>query len=120
MDAYTYVYEMWKKKQSAVMWFIRRVKCWEYRQHPSIVRVTRPTHSDKARRLSYKAKQGRDAQRDPQRPARELDLQGRCGLISAGKKGCGLRGKGTRNRKARPSKRATWKRNQTMSLRRYR
>jgi large subunit ribosomal protein L15e len=34
------------------------VRCWEYRQHPSIVRVTRPTRPDKARRLGYKAKQG--------------------------------------------------------------
>ncbi|KAF2313110.1 hypothetical protein GH714_009302 [Hevea brasiliensis] len=30
----------------------------EYRQHPSIVRVTHPTRPDKARRLGYKAKQG--------------------------------------------------------------
>ncbi|CAN1145625.1 60S ribosomal protein L15, partial [Linum perenne] len=32
-------------------------ECWEYRQHPSIVRVTHPTRLDKARRLGYKAKQ---------------------------------------------------------------
>ena len=42
------------------------------------------------------------------------------GLTSAGKKFRGLRGKGHRNHKARPSRRATWKRNQTVSLRRYR
>ncbi|CAL9104015.1 unnamed protein product [Musa textilis] len=42
------------------------------------------------------------------------------GLTSAGKKYRGLRGKGHPHHKARPSRRATWKRNQTLSLRRYR
>lgn len=42
------------------------------------------------------------------------------GLTSAGKKYRGLRGKGHRHHKARPSRRATWKRNNTLSLRRYR
>lgn len=42
------------------------------------------------------------------------------GLTSAGKKYRGLRGKGHLNHKARPSRRATWKRNNTLSLRRYR
>ncbi|XP_073111796.1 large ribosomal subunit protein eL15y isoform X2 [Elaeis guineensis] len=42
------------------------------------------------------------------------------GLTSAGKKYRGLRGKGHLHHKARPSRRATWKRNQTLSLRRYR
>lgn len=49
--------ELWRKKQSDVMRFLQRVRCWEYRQHPSIVRVTHPTRPDKARRLGYKAKQ---------------------------------------------------------------
>ncbi|KAF4387973.1 hypothetical protein F8388_005590 [Cannabis sativa] len=39
-----------------VMRFLQRVRCWECCQHPSIVRVTRPTRPDKARRLGYKAK----------------------------------------------------------------
>ncbi|RRT72660.1 hypothetical protein B296_00009444 [Ensete ventricosum] len=52
-----YVSELWRKKQSDVMRFLQRVRCWEYRQLPSIVRVTRPTRPDKARRLGYKAKQ---------------------------------------------------------------
>ncbi|KAL0352161.1 UNVERIFIED_CONTAM: 60S ribosomal protein L15 [Sesamum calycinum] len=37
MGAYTYVSELWKKKQSDVMRFLLRVRCWEYRQvchHP--------------------------------------------------------------------------------------
>ncbi|CAA3008736.1 60S ribosomal L15 [Olea europaea subsp. europaea] len=42
------------------------------------------------------------------------------GLTSAGKKYRGLRGKGQLNHKARPSRRASWKKNQTLSLRRYR
>lgn len=42
------------------------------------------------------------------------------GLTSAGKKYRGLRGKGHSHHKARPSRRATWKRNNSLSLRRYR
>jgi len=50
--------ELYKKKQSDVMRFLLRVRCWEYRQLPSLCRVPRPTRPDKARRLGYKAKQG--------------------------------------------------------------
>ncbi|KAI3892244.1 hypothetical protein MKW92_044905 [Papaver armeniacum] len=38
-----YVSELWRKKQSDLMRFLQRMRCWEYRQHPSIWRVTRPT-----------------------------------------------------------------------------
>ena len=38
--------------------FLQRVRVWEYRQLPSVCRVSRPTRPDKARRLGYKAKQG--------------------------------------------------------------
>ncbi|WMV20763.1 hypothetical protein MTR67_014148, partial [Solanum verrucosum] len=38
------------------------------------------------------------------------------GLTSAGKKYRGLRGRGHLHHKARPSRRTTWKRNQTLSL----
>ncbi|KAK2361466.1 60S ribosomal protein L15-1 [Trifolium repens] len=58
MGAYKYISELWRKKQSDVMRFMQRVRCWEYRQQSSIVRLTRPTRPDKARRLGYKAKQG--------------------------------------------------------------
>jgi len=58
MGAYKYLEELYKKKQSDVLRFLLRVRCWEYRQLPSIVRITRPTRPDKARRLGYKAKQG--------------------------------------------------------------
>ncbi|KAG6423879.1 hypothetical protein SASPL_114284 [Salvia splendens] len=201
MGAYTYVSELWKKKQSDVMRFLLRVRCWEYRQLPAVVRVTRP---DKASRLGYKAKQGyviyrvhmrRGGRKRPvskgivygkptnqgvtqlkfqrskqsvaeERAGRKLDglrvlssywinedstykyfevilidpahttirndprINWICnpvhkhrelrGLTSAGKKYRGLRGRGHLHHKARPSRRATWKRNQILSLRRYR
>ena len=53
-----YVEELWKKKQSDVLRFLLRVRCWEYRQLPGILRLTGPSRPDKARRLGYKAKQG--------------------------------------------------------------
>jgi hypothetical protein len=57
LGAYKYVEELWRKKQSDVLRFLLRVRCWEYRQLPGIVRITRPTRPDKARRLGFKAKQ---------------------------------------------------------------
>ena len=42
------------------------------------------------------------------------------GLTSAGKKYRGLRGKGSRYTKNAPSKRATWLKHNSPSLRRYR
>ena len=53
-----YVEELWKKKQSDVLRFLLRVRCWEYRQLPGIIRLTGPSRPDKARMLGYKAKQG--------------------------------------------------------------
>jgi len=58
MGAYKYLEEIWRKKQSDAMRFLRRVRSWEYRQLPTICRVTRSTRPDKARRLGYKKKQG--------------------------------------------------------------
>ncbi|CAL5083003.1 unnamed protein product [Urochloa decumbens] len=234
MGAYKYVSELWRRKQSDVMRFVQRVRCWEYRQQPAIVRLTRPTRPDKARRLGFKAKQGyvvyrvrvrRGGRKRPvpkgivygkpkhqgitqlkfqrnkrsvaeERAGRKLgglrvlnsywvnevlkfpgtkilSCESHClvvtpslelitkqqdstykyfeiilvdvahtairndprinwlckdvhkhrelrGLTSAGKKYRGLRGKGNTHHKNRPSRRATWKRNQTLSLRRYR
>lgn len=186
------------------MRFLQRVRCWEYRQQPSIVRLTRPTRPDKARRLGYKAKQGyvvyrvrvrRGGRKRPvpkgivygkptnqgvtqlkfQRSKRSVaeERAGRklgglrvlnsywvnedstykyyeiilvdvahtairndprinwlcnpvhkhrelTGKTSAGKHNRGLVGKGHRHHKARPSRRATWKKNNSLSLRRYR
>ncbi|RDA87921.1 hypothetical protein CP532_1668 [Ophiocordyceps camponoti-leonardi (nom. inval.)] len=58
MGALKYVEELQKKKQSDVMRFLLRVRCWELRQLNVIHRASRPSRPDKARRLGYKAKQG--------------------------------------------------------------
>lgn len=199
-----YLEEVWRKKQSDAMRFLQRMRCWEYRQLPTIVRMTHPTRPDKARRLGYKAKQGlviyrvrvrRGGRKRPVhkgivngkpvnqgvghlKPKRNLKniaeekVGRRCGglrvlnsywvnedsvykyfeviladpmhtvvrndprlnwicnpthkhrelrgLTAAGKKYRGLQGKGHLYDKARPSVRAVWKKNNTLSLRRYR
>lgn len=61
MGAYKYMQELWRKKQSDVMRFLLRVRCWQYRQLSALHRAPRPTRPDKARRLGYKAKQGEHA-----------------------------------------------------------
>lgn len=58
MGAYKYLEELYKKKQSDVLRFILRVRCWEYRQLNVVHRASRPSRPDKARRMGYKAKQG--------------------------------------------------------------
>jgi len=58
MGAYKYIEELYKRKQSDVLGFLGRVRCWEYRQLNVIHRASRPSRPDKARRLGYKAKQG--------------------------------------------------------------
>ena len=58
MGAYKYVQELWRKKQSDMLRFLLRVRCWQYRQLTTLHRAPRPTRPDKARRLGYKAKQG--------------------------------------------------------------
>ncbi|KAF7456252.1 ribosomal protein RPL15 [Cryptosporidium felis] len=58
MGAYKYLEELYKRKQSDILRFLMRVRSWEYRQLPAVVRCTHPTRPDKARRLGYKAKQG--------------------------------------------------------------
>merc|ERR1711991_879059 len=58
MGAYKYLEELFKKKQSDLLRFLSRVRCWEYRNLPAIHRASRPSRPDKARRLGYKAKQG--------------------------------------------------------------
>jgi large subunit ribosomal protein L15e len=50
--------ECWRKKQSDVLRFLLRVRAWEYRQNNKLTRVTKPTRTDKAHRLGYKAKEG--------------------------------------------------------------
>uniref|UniRef100_A0A643ATE7 Ribosomal protein L15 n=1 Tax=Balaenoptera physalus TaxID=9770 RepID=A0A643ATE7_BALPH len=58
MGAYKYIQELWRKKQSDVMRFLLRVRCWQYCQLSALHRAPRPTRPDKACRLGYKAKQG--------------------------------------------------------------
>ena len=58
MGAYKYLEELYKKKQSDLLRFLLRVRCWYFRQLSKIHRAPRPTRPDKARRLGYKAKQG--------------------------------------------------------------
>lgn len=65
MGAYKYMQELWRKKQSDVMRFLLRVRCWQYRQLSALHRAPRPTRPDKARRLGYKAKQGEQTHLKP-------------------------------------------------------
>merc|ERR1712014_536668 len=58
MGAYKYVQELSRRKQSDILRFLLRVRCWEYRQLNVIHRASRPSRPEKARRLGYKAKQG--------------------------------------------------------------
>ena len=58
MGAYKYLEELYKHKQSDILRFLLRIRCWQFRQLASIHRASRPTRPDKARRVGYKAKQG--------------------------------------------------------------
>jgi len=58
MGAYTYLQQLWHKKQSDTSRYLQRIRCWEYRQQTAMVRVSRPTRHDKARALGFKGKQG--------------------------------------------------------------
>ncbi|GFG30090.1 hypothetical protein Cfor_09510 [Coptotermes formosanus] len=57
MGAYKYIQELYRKKQSDVMRFLLRIRCWQYRQLTTMHRAPRPSRPDKARRMGYKAKQ---------------------------------------------------------------
>lgn len=59
MGAYKYMQEIYRKKQSDILRFLLRVRSWQYRQLSSCHRAPRPTRPDKARKLGYKAKQGK-------------------------------------------------------------
>ena len=58
MVAYTFINEIWRKKQSDIMSFILQVRAWEYRNFPSIYRIRKPSRPEKARQVGYKSKQG--------------------------------------------------------------
>merc|ERR1712158_350857 len=57
MGAYKYMTELYRKKQSDVMRYLLRVRCWQYRQLTKVHRAPRSTRPDKARRLGYKNNQ---------------------------------------------------------------
>jgi len=59
MGAYKYMTELYRKKQSDVLRYLLRVRCWQYRQLTKVHRAPRSTRPDKARRLGYKNKQGK-------------------------------------------------------------
>merc|ERR1711890_154672 len=56
--SYKYLQELYKKKQSDLLRFLFRIRCWQLRHLSAIHRASRPTRPDKARRLGYRAKQG--------------------------------------------------------------
>ncbi len=58
MGAYKYIQELYRKKQSDVMRYLLRIRCWQYRQLNKLVRCPHSSRPDKARRLGYRAKQG--------------------------------------------------------------
>lgn len=58
MPAYEYVAALDRKRQSEATHYLNRVRTWEYRQLPNIVRVNNPTRIERARKLGYKAKDG--------------------------------------------------------------
>lgn len=58
MGAYKYLEELYKKKQSDLLRFLLRIRCWQLRHMAAVHRAPRPMRPDKARRLGYKAKQG--------------------------------------------------------------
>ncbi|EPR78681.1 Ribosomal protein L15 [Spraguea lophii 42_110] len=49
-----YLKEIRRDKQSSVMRYLLRVRCWEYRQNTAIHRASGPTYLDKARMLGYR------------------------------------------------------------------
>ena len=58
MGSAGYISEVFKQKQTDAMRYILRIRAWEYRQLPKMVRLSHPSNPVKARALGYKAKQG--------------------------------------------------------------
>jgi len=58
MGAYKYMQELARRKQSDVSRYLTRIRTWQWRQMPKIVRLRRPTRTEKAHALGYKAKAG--------------------------------------------------------------
>lgn len=58
MGLYTYLQQLWQHKQGDALRYTSRIRCWEWRHNHRYVRVSKPTRTDKAHRLGYKAKLG--------------------------------------------------------------
>merc|ERR1711904_158205 len=57
MSALKYLNEFWRKKKCEVLRFLLRVRCWEFRQLPGLVRLKKPSRLEAAKRMGYKRKQ---------------------------------------------------------------
>eukprot|EP00917_Polyrhabdina_sp_WS-2016_P004409 GHVP01010062.1.p2 GENE.GHVP01010062.1~~GHVP01010062.1.p2 ORF type:complete len:203 (+),score=27.69 GHVP01010062.1:8-616(+) len=58
MSSSKYIQELYKKKQSDVMRYILKLRCWEYRQRSEIETSSSSVRPEKARLLGYKKKLG--------------------------------------------------------------
>jgi len=58
MGFYTYLQQLWQHKQSDTARYLSRVRTWEWRHNFRYIRLQKPTRTDKAHRLGYKAKLG--------------------------------------------------------------
>lgn len=56
--AYKYIAKAWKKPEASFVEELMRQRAMEWRKHPAVHRIERPTRLDRARKLGYKAKQG--------------------------------------------------------------
>jgi len=55
---YGYLSLMWRRARNSFIWNLVKERMIQWRREPSIVRLSKPTRLDKARRYGYKAKQG--------------------------------------------------------------
>eukprot|EP00178_Gracilaria_changii_P025647 TRINITY_DN78961_c0_g1_i1.p1 TRINITY_DN78961_c0_g1~~TRINITY_DN78961_c0_g1_i1.p1 ORF type:complete len:205 (-),score=34.78 TRINITY_DN78961_c0_g1_i1:44-658(-) len=100
MGAYKFMQSLGRKKQSDVLRFITRVRCWEARQRSAIVRLSGPSRIEKARSLGYRAKQGYVIYRI------RVKRGGRRRKVSKGKTFGKPRNQGVKEQKHAPSHRA--------------
>jgi len=56
--AYEYISKAWKKPSASYVKDLMWQRTIEWRKHPTVVKIERPTRLDRARKLGYKAKQG--------------------------------------------------------------
>ncbi|KAH0508186.1 60S ribosomal protein L15 [Microtus ochrogaster] len=120
MGPYEYIQELWRKKQSDVMRFLLRVRCWQYRQLSALHRAPRLTRPDKTRRLGYKAKQAIRRNPDTQWITKPVHTHREMpGLTSAGRRSCGLGKCRKFHHTIGGSRCAAWRRRNTLQLHRY-